>query len=129
MGAAENLGLKILECNPEHFVTEIFVDNNLIRGYGEILHGGVSALIAEDIAGKAGVAALELENDKSATDLVGLNVTATHLLSVREGDTIRSVATPVRLGTHIQIWDVKQYRKSDNKLFNISRVENYVKRK
>ena len=90
-----------------------------------ILHGGMSAYLAESVASEAGNLGLDREKEH----VVGLDLTSTHLLPVALGDTIRSVATPVRRGGRVQVWKVEQYRESDGELFNVSQLTTYTKRK
>jgi uncharacterized protein (TIGR00369 family) len=66
-----------------------------------ILHGGVSALLAESAASIGGsFAAPEGHN------VVGIELNANHVRSMREG-TLTAVATPVHAGRRIQVWNVE----------------------
>ena len=67
--------------------------------YG-ILHGGVSALLAESAASFG--AALAAEPGRS---VVGIELNASHLRSVRDGH-LTAEATPVRVGRTIQVWRI-----------------------
>ena len=75
------------------------VDWKVHQPYG-ILHGGVSALLAESAASFG--AALAAEPGRS---VVGIELNASHLRSVRDGH-LTAEATPVRVGRTIQVWRI-----------------------
>ena len=60
---------------------------------------------------------------------LGVEVSSTHLLPVKAGDTVKSVATPIRAGGRISQWKVEQFRLSDGELFNVSQMTMYGKKK
>ena len=67
--------------------------------YG-ILHGGVSALLAESAASFGAALAAGPERN-----VVGIELNASHLRSVREGH-LTAEATPVRVGRTLQVWRI-----------------------
>ena len=73
------------------------VDWRVHQPYG-ILHGGVSALLAESAASFG--AALAAGPSRS---VVGIELNASHLRSVRDGH-LTAEATPVRVGRTVQVW-------------------------
>src|SRR5580693_10514106 len=75
------------------------VDWRVHQPYG-ILHGGVSALLAESAASFG--AALAAGPERS---VVGIELNASHLRSVRDGH-LNAEATPVRVGRTIQVWRI-----------------------
>lgn len=119
----ERVGGRFIERTEERVVLLTPVVEEMLQPQG-ILHGGVSAYLAESAASEAGNFSLDPEKEH----VVGLDLTSTHLLPVFVGDTVRSVATPVRRGGRIQVWKVEQYRESDGALFNVSQLTTYVKR-
>ena len=50
------------------------------------------------------------------------------LLPVYEGDTVETVATPVRDGGRVRVWKVEQFRMSDGQMFNTSQMTMYMKK-
>jgi len=95
----ELLDVEILEAGPQRVVMRIPVTWKVHQPYG-ILHGGVSALLAESAASiGAGLAA---ERGRS---VVGIELNASHLRSVRDGH-LTAEATPVRVGRTIQVWRI-----------------------
>ena len=75
------------------------VDWRVHQPYG-ILHGGVSALLAESAASFG--AALAAGPGRS---VVGIELNASHLRSLRDGH-LTAEATPVRVGRTIQVWRI-----------------------
>jgi len=95
----ELLDVEILEAGPERVVMRLPVDWKVHQPYG-ILHGGVSALLAESAASFGGALAAE-----PGRSVVGIELNASHLRSVRDGH-LTADATPVRVGRTIQVWRI-----------------------
>ncbi len=95
----ELLGVEVVEAGPERVVMRLPVDWRVHQPYG-ILHGGVSALLAESAASFG--AALAAGPDRS---VVGIELSASHLRSLRDGH-LTAEATPVRVGRTIQVWRI-----------------------
>jgi 1,4-dihydroxy-2-naphthoyl-CoA hydrolase len=95
----ELLDVEIVEAGPERVVMRLPVTWKVHQPYG-ILHGGVSALLAESAASFG--AALAAEPGRS---VVGIELNASHLRSVRDGH-LTAEATPVRVGRTIQVWRI-----------------------
>jgi len=93
------LDVEFLERGPDRVVLRIPVDWRVHQPYG-ILHGGVSALLAESAASLG--AALAAGPDRS---VVGIELSASHLRSVRDGH-LTAEATPVRVGRTVQVWRI-----------------------
>jgi 1,4-dihydroxy-2-naphthoyl-CoA hydrolase len=93
------LDVEFLEAGPDRVVLRIPVDWRVHQPYG-ILHGGVSALLAESAASFG--AALAAGPDRN---VVGIELNASHLRSVRDGH-LTAEATPVRVGRTIQVWRI-----------------------
>jgi 1,4-dihydroxy-2-naphthoyl-CoA hydrolase len=67
--------------------------------YG-ILHGGVSALLAESAASFG--ASLAAGGERK---VVGIELNASHLRSVADGH-LTATATPLRVGRTVQVWSI-----------------------
>jgi 1,4-dihydroxy-2-naphthoyl-CoA hydrolase len=93
------LGVEMLETTPERVVLRLPVDWRVHQPYG-ILHGGVSALLAESAASLG--AALAAGPGKG---VVGIELNASHLRSLRQGH-LTATATPVRVGRTVQVWRI-----------------------
>ena len=95
----ELLDVEVVEAGPTRVVLRIPVDWRVHQPYG-ILHGGVSALLAESAASFG--AALAAGPDRS---VVGIELNASHLRSLRDGH-LTADATPVRVGRTVQVWRI-----------------------
>jgi 1,4-dihydroxy-2-naphthoyl-CoA hydrolase len=95
----ELLDVEVLEAGPERVVLRLPVTWKVHQPYG-ILHGGVSALLAESAASFG--AALAAGRDRQ---VVGIELNASHLRSVTDGHLTAS-ATPLRVGRTVQVWSI-----------------------
>jgi 1,4-dihydroxy-2-naphthoyl-CoA hydrolase len=65
-----------------------------------LLHGGVSVVLAESAASMAGAI-----NAPEGKTVVGVEINASHLKAIRSG-LVRAIATPVKIGKTLQVWNV-----------------------
>jgi 1,4-dihydroxy-2-naphthoyl-CoA hydrolase len=93
------LDVEVIEAGPERVVLRLPVTWKVHQPYG-ILHGGVSALLAESAASFG--AALAAGPDRR---VVGIELNASHLRSVTEGYLV-ATATPLRVGRTVQVWSI-----------------------
>lgn len=93
------LGIEIVEAGPERVVVRVPVNERVHQPYG-ILHGGVSALLAETAASYGGALAAP-----PGHHVVGIELNASHLRPMRDG-VLTAVATPVRTGRTVHVWEV-----------------------
>jgi 1,4-dihydroxy-2-naphthoyl-CoA hydrolase len=93
------LDVEFLEAGPDRVVLRIPVNWRVHQPYG-LLHGGVSALLAESAASFG--AALAAGPDRN---VVGIELNASHLRSVRDGH-LTAEATPIRVGRTVQVWRI-----------------------
>lgn len=124
MALSDLLGIELVESTPEKYVTRMLVTENMLQPHG-VLHGGISAALAENAASQC--CTDHYDSDKMF--FLGVEVSSTHLLPVKAGDTVKTVATPIRAGGRISQWKVEQYRESDGELFNVSQMTMYGKKK
>jgi uncharacterized protein (TIGR00369 family) len=93
------LGVEMMECSAERVVLRLPVTWKVHQPYG-LLHGGVSALLAESAASLG--AAMAAGRDRN---VVGIELNASHLRSIREGY-LTATATPLRVGRTVQVWSI-----------------------
>ena len=124
MALSDLLGIELVESTPDKYVTRMLVTENMLQPHG-VLHGGISAALAENAASQC--CTDHYDNDKMF--FLGVEVSSPHLLPVKAGDTVKTVATPIRAGGRISQWKVEQYRESDGELFNVSQMTMYGKKK
>jgi 1,4-dihydroxy-2-naphthoyl-CoA hydrolase len=95
----ELLDVEVIQAGPERVVLRLPVTWKVHQPYG-ILHGGVSALLAESAASFG--AALAAGRDRQ---VVGIELNASHLRGVSDGH-ITATATPLRIGRTVQVWSI-----------------------
>ena len=93
------LEIETVEARPTRVVMRVPVTWKTHQPFG-ILHGGVSALLAESAASYGG--ALSAPRGKT---VVGIELNASHLRPMREG-VLTATATPVRTGRTVQVWSI-----------------------
>ena len=96
----EQLGIEVVSVTPEEVVLRVEVGPKVHQPYG-ILHGGVSALIAEGAASIGG--AVSVGPDEI---VVGTELNCSHLRSMSEG-TLTATATPFRKGRRVHVWGIE----------------------
>lgn len=98
-GIHEHLGVGIVELTASRVVLTLPVGPRVHQPFG-LLHGGVSALLAESAASMGGAAAAP-----EGHTVVGIELNANHVRGMREG-VLTATATPVRVGRRIQVWTI-----------------------
>ena len=95
------LGMEIVEATRERVVARMPVGPRVHQPFG-LLHGGASVALAETVASTAAW----MNCDQSTEIVVGIEINANHLRSVRDG-TVTATATPLHVGRRTQVWDVR----------------------
>jgi len=93
------LGLELVSVTPTRVELRLNVGPNVLQPMG-LLHGGVSALVAESAASIGGAAAAA-----PGYSVVGIELNANHVRSMRDG-VLTAVAVPVSVGRRIQVWTI-----------------------
>ena len=96
----ETLGIEAVELSKDRVVLSLPIGPTVHQPYG-ILHGGVSALLAESAASIGGM--LNVDDGKV---VVGTELNASHLRSASEG-TLIATAVPARIGRTVQVWNIE----------------------
>jgi|GEM_PF-423250 len=107
------IGVSVLEATPERVVLSLPVTSKVHQPYG-ILHGGVSALLAESAASLGASLAAG-----AGRRVVGIEISASHLRALREG-TLIATATPVRAGRTVQVWEIR-LTDGDGRIISLAR--------
>ncbi len=122
MNLSDILQVEYVKMEPNEGLTRTKVSDVMLQPNG-ILHGGISAWLAENCANKAAMTGYSPDYAHP----VGLNLESTHMLPVNLGDTIETHAHMVHGGGRTQVWAIEQKRLSDGATFNVSQLTIYIK--
>ncbi len=104
----ENLGIEIIDVGQNFITGKMPVDERTKQPFG-LLHGGASVALAETL-GSIGAG---MQIDHSSQSVVGIEINANHLKSVKSG-WVFGTATAIRIGRKIQVWEIDIKDKNDN---------------
>lgn len=110
----DSLGITIVSADKEKVVLSMSVDDRHHQPMG-LLHGGVSALLAETAASIGAF----MNVDPTKQMPVGIEINANHLRSVSKG-VVTTVAVPVYHGRTLSVWNI-ELTDERGKLFCVSR--------
>jgi 1,4-dihydroxy-2-naphthoyl-CoA hydrolase len=96
----KQLGVEAMLVTPEKVILQVEVGPKVHQPYG-ILHGGVSALLAEGAASIGGAVSVAPDHI-----VVGTELNCSHLRSMRSG-ILTATATPLRKGRTVQVWNIE----------------------
>ncbi|WP_058909843.1 1,4-dihydroxy-2-naphthoyl-CoA hydrolase [Entomohabitans teleogrylli] len=105
MGAGnmvEHVGIRFVRLDDNALEATMPVDGRTQQPFG-LLHGGASVVLAETLGSVAGYLCTEGEQK-----VVGVEVNANHLRSVREG-LVRGVCRALHTGRRHQVWQIDIY--------------------
>lgn len=97
----ETLSMEFIEVADNKLVAKMPVTSKVHQPDG-ILHGGASVALAETVGSVASV--LRIDREKQA--IRGLEISANHVRSVRDGF-VFATATPIHIGKTTHIWEIK----------------------
>ncbi|KAM0904091.1 hypothetical protein ACQ4PT_018243 [Festuca glaucescens] len=102
------LGFEIEEVSPSRMTGRLVVTPICVQPF-KVLHGGVSALIAE------GLASMGAHMASGYNRVAGMQLSISHFRSAAVGDTILARAVPVHIGRSTQVWEVKLWKTDTSK--------------
>ncbi|MDX1363224.1 PaaI family thioesterase [Arenibacter latericius] len=111
----ETLGMEYIDVGENYLVAKMPVTPKVHQPDG-VLHGGATVALAESV----GSAASFIFLDAKKYAIRGLEISANHVKSVREGE-VFAKATMVHKGRTTQVWDIKVTDK-DNNLVSICKL-------
>lgn len=115
----KHLDIEITAMENDAFIGKMPVDHRTRQPMG-LLHGGASCVLAESL----GSIASYLCVDPDKYNVVGLEINANHVRSVREGY-VYGVCKPLHIGRSSHIWEIK-ITNEENKLVCVSRMTNAI---
>ena len=110
-----HLGIEFTEVGDDYLKARMPVDHRTHQPMG-LLHGGASVALAETM----GSAGAFLVVDQTKYNVVGLEINANHIRSVRSGYVI-GTARPLHICKTTQLWEIRITDEAD-KLVAISRI-------
>ncbi len=110
-----HLGIQFIEIGDDYLKATMPVDHRTHQPMG-LLHGGASVALAETM----GSVGAFLCVDMNLYTVVGLEINANHVRTVREGH-VTGTARPIHIGKTTQLWEIKIHDAQD-RLVCISRI-------
>lgn len=117
--AVSNLGIEFTRVGEDFLEAEMPVDERTMQPWG-ILHGGISAALAETVGSAAGYLCTEGEQS-----IVGSEINASHLRPAPKGSVVTARATAIKVGRTLQVWQI-EIQDQEGKLCCLARLTNTV---
>jgi len=111
----ETLDIEFIDIG-EDFVTARMPVNSKVHQPDGILHGGATVALAESV----GSVASQIFLDSSEFFIRGIEISANHLKSIREGE-VFAKATFIHKGRTTQLWDIR-ITDSENNLISLVKL-------
>ena len=115
-----HLDIEFVEVGENYLIAKMPVDKRTIQPMG-LLHGGASAALAETIGS---VASVLLIDDLSKQGVVGIELNANHLSSVKSGFVYGKV-TPIKTGKRLHVWSI-EITDDNNRKICVSRLTTMI---
>ena len=114
-----HLGIVFTNFQNETLEASMSVDERTVQPMG-YLHGGASLALAETVG--SGASLLLINSEKY--NVFGMNVSASHISSVRQGK-VHAKATMIHKGQTTHVWNV-EIKDDSGKLISVARVTNAI---
>ena len=104
----ETLDIEFIDVGEDFLSARMPVTSKVHQLEG-VLHGGATVALAETV----GSAAVPVLNQDASVSVVGIEISANHLKSVRSGF-VTATAKPLRMGNTIQLMEIRVVDDEDN---------------
>jgi len=111
-----HVGIHFEEVGDDYIKASMPVDHRTVQPFG-ILHGGASCVLSETLGSVA--AWMCVDPDKQM--IVGIEINANHIRSVREGHVI-GTCKPFQTGRKLHVWQTEIHEEATGKLVCVSRL-------
>ena len=115
----ETLKIEYIDAGEDYLVASMTVNPTVHQPMG-LLHGGATVALAESV----GSAASMLFTDPTAFEIRGIEISANHLKSKREG-TVFATARIIHKGRSIHLWEIR-VTDEENNLISLCKLTNMV---
>lgn len=102
-----HLGIQFTDIGDDFLEATMPVDSRTKQPMG-LLHGGANVVLAETL----GSVAASLTIDRKSQHVVGLEINANHLKSVKDGFVI-GTTRPIHIGKSTQVWEIRIKNEAD----------------
>ena len=116
----ETLEIEFTDVGEDLLTARMPVQTKVFQPDG-VLHGGASAALAESV----GSAAVFVLNKNPKAIVRGIEISANHLKSVKDGY-VHATARPIHLGKTIQLWEVR-IEDDQKQLISICKLTTYTR--
>ena len=115
----ETLSIKYIDVGHDYLVAKMPVNSTVHQPMG-LLHGGASVALAESV----GSAASMLFVDTKEFEIRGIEISANHLKSVKEGE-VTATAKIIHKGKTLHLWEIRIEDEAKN-LISLCKLTNIV---
>lgn len=115
----ETLSIKYIDIGEDFLVAEMPVTYRVHQPMG-LLHGGATVALAESVGSAASALFVDLEE----YEVRGIEISANHLKSIREG-IVTATARPIHKGKTTHLWEIRIVDEQQN-LISICKLTNII---
>ena len=115
----QTLKIEYIDAGVDYLVAKMPVNPSVHQPMG-LLHGGATVALAESVGSAASVMFI----DRNTQEVRGIEISANHLKSKREGE-IYATAKIIHKGKSLHLWEIRIVDENDN-LISICKLTNMV---